>query len=406
MAFITISPQRFKTHSQTVSGKSFIQSLEMADLLTQRGFNITYIAYEKDNDIKVSALLQSKPMMGGLYMEIYYGPLISDETYLTDFYKGLLAYAKSQKAIELVVKPYQNYQTFDSEGNPTSPEHPELIQQLTELGFQHDGLRSDPADWHYVKDMTNLTEASLLNSYSKKGRSLIKKVRTFGMTVRQLKREELHIFKDMTTNTSERRGFSDKPLSYYEYLYDSFGDAAEFMLASINFKDYYNNLSIGRKEIEQHLEALHQSYADNQNSAKYHRSVKELTRQLDTFNDRLKEAQTLTQKYGQDDVALAASLFIYTPEEVIYFFSGSLTEFNKFYAPAILQDYIMTETVRRGIPSYNFLGIQGIFDGSDGVLRFKQNFNGYITRKMGTFRYYPRPLKYKVIQGIKKLLGR
>ena len=67
---------------------------------------------------------------------------------------------------------------------------------------------------------------------------------------------------------------------------------------------------------------------------------------------------------------------------------------------------MMLETIKRGIPRYNFLGIQGIFDGSDGVLRFKQNFNGYIVRKMGTFRYYPHPLKYKMISLIKKLLGR
>ena len=46
--------------------------------------------------------------------------------------------------------------------------------------------------------------------------------------------------------------------------------------------------------------------------------------------------------------------------------------------PAVLQEYMMLETIKRGIPRYNFLGIQGIFDGSDGVLRFKQNFNGYI----------------------------
>ncbi|MGC4441566.1 peptidoglycan bridge formation glycyltransferase FemA/FemB family protein, partial [Streptococcus suis] len=50
--------------------------------------------------------------------------------------------------------------------------------------------------------------------------------------------------------------------------------------------------------------------------------------------------------------------------------------------------------------------IQGIFDGSDGVLRFKQNFNGYIVRKMGTFRYYPKPMKYKMIKGFKRLLRR
>ncbi|MBS5351781.1 peptidoglycan bridge formation glycyltransferase FemA/FemB family protein, partial [Streptococcus sp.] len=66
----------------------------------------------------------------------------------------------------------------------------------------------------------------------------------------------------------------------------------------------------------------------------------------------------------------------------------------------------MMEALKRGINFYTFLGIQGIFDGSDGVLRFKQNFNGYIVRKMGTFRYYPNPLKYKMISLIKKLLGR
>ena len=40
------------------------------------------------------------------------------------------------------------------------------------------------------------------------------------------------------------------------------------------------------------------------------------------------------------------------------------------------------------------------------VLRGDWNFNGYIVRKMGTFRYYPQPLKYKLIQGLKKLLKR
>ncbi|CCQ82004.1 peptidoglycan bridge formation glycyltransferase FemA/FemB family protein, partial [Streptococcus agalactiae] len=81
-------------------------------------------------------------------------------------------------------------------------------------------------------------------------------------------------------------------------------------------------------------------------------------------------------------------------------------EFNKFYAPAVLQEYVMQEALKRQSTFYNFLGIQGNFDGSDGVLRFKQNFNGYIVRKMGTFRYYPNPLKYKSIQLLKKILRR
>ena len=114
----------------------------------------------------------------------------------------------------------------------------------------------------------------------------------------------------------------------------------------------------------------------------------------------------MIEKYGDKDVVLAGSLFVYMPQETTYLFSGSYTEFNKFYAPAVLQKYVMLESIKRGIQKYNFLGIEGVFDGSDGVLRFKQNFNGYIVRKAGTFRYYPNPLKFKVISLIKKLLRR
>ena len=42
------------------------------------------------------------------------------------------------------------------------------------------------------------------------------------------------------------------------------------------------------------------------------------------------------------------------PQESTYLFSGSYTEFNKFYAPAVLQEYMMLETIKRGIPRYNF----------------------------------------------------
>ncbi|HEM5148178.1 TPA: peptidoglycan bridge formation glycyltransferase FemA/FemB family protein, partial [Streptococcus suis] len=70
----------------------------------------------------------------------------------------------------------------------------------------------------------------------------------------------------------------------------------------------------------------------------------------------------------------------------------------------VLQEFAMKKAIKKSIKFYNFLGITGLFDGSDGVLRFKQNFNGYILRKAGTFRYYPHPIKHKIIQIIKKIV--
>lgn len=66
----------------------------------------------------------------------------------------------------------------------------------------------------------------------------------------------------------------------------------------------------------------------------------------------------------------------------------------------------MLKAIKANIKRYNLLGIEGIFDGSDGVLGFKQNFNGHIERKAGSFYYYPNPSKHKLIKLVKTLLRR
>ena len=410
MTLTTISKEEFTSFANTVPHRSFIQSAEMADLLVERGNTVQFIAWKEDDQVQVAAILYSLPMTGGLHMEINSGPLYQEEAMLEPFYVALKDYAKENSAIELVIKPYDTYQTFDSDGNPTSEEQTHFMDTLKNLGYQHDGLTTGypggEGDWHYVKDMEGITEKNLLQSFSKKGKPLVKKAKSFGIELKRLNRDELQLFKDITSSTSDRRDYQDKTLDYYQTFYDSFGDKADFMIATLNFHHYYTNLEKDQGKLAQKIEKLQKDLEVNPNSEKKQNQLREFSSQFDTFEVRKKDAKEYIEKYGDQDVNLAGSLFVYMPQESTYLFSGSYTEFNKFYAPAVLQEYMMLETIKRGIPRYNFLGIQGIFDGSDGVLRFKQNFNGYIVRKMGTFRYYPSPLKYKLISLIKKLLGR
>ena len=410
MTLTTISKEEFTSFANTVSHRSFIQSAEMADLLVERGNTVQFIAWKEDDQVQVAAILYSLPMTGGLHMEINSGPLYQEEAMLEPFYVALKDYAKENSAIELVIKPYDTYQTFDSDGNPTSEEQTHFMDTLKNLGYQHDGLTTGypggEGDWHYVKDMEGITEKNLLQSFSKKGKPLVKKAKSFGIELKRLNRDELQLFKDITSSTSDRRDYQDKTLDYYQTFYDSFGDKADFMIATLNFHHYYTNLEKDQAKLAQKIDKLQKDLEVNPNSEKKQNQLREFSSQFDTFEVRKKEAKEYIEKYGDQDIILAGSLFVYMPQESTYLFSGSYTEYNKFYAPAVLQEYMMLETIKRGIPRYNFLGIQGIFDGSDGVLRFKQNFNGYIVRKMGTFRYYPHPLKYKMISLIKKLLGR
>lgn len=114
-------------------------------------------------------------------MEINSGPVSRDKHYLKQFYQELQSYAKENGALELLVKPYDTYQHFDTTGQPTDQENTALLDDFLSLGYQHDGLLTGypggEPDWHYVKDLTDLDEKTLLKSFSKKGRPLVKKLR-------------------------------------------------------------------------------------------------------------------------------------------------------------------------------------------------------------------------------------
>ena len=390
MTLTTISKEEFTSFANTVSHRSFIQSVEMADLLEKRGNTVQFIAWKQNDQVQVAAILYSLSMTGGLHMEINSGPLYQEETLLEPFYAALKDYAKKNGAIELVIKPYDHYQTFDSDGNPISEEQSHFLDTLKNLGYQHDGFQTgypggEPV-WHYLKTIKEADSKSLLKSFNKNCSRNITTALNYDISIRNITREEIPQFKQIIEETGKRQGFEDKSLSYYYDLYDSFGPNAEFVVAEINS-------TAALAHLDQKISLL------NPSAKQYEQQLQKLEKQKNIVRE------TLAGK-GSETVPLACALIIYTPSEVTYLFGGSYTKYQKFSAAFLIQYHAMKRALEKGITLYNFLGIQGIFDGSDGVLRFKQNFNGYIVRKMGTFRYYPHPLKYKMISLIKKLLGR
>ena len=390
MTFNIISREEFYQHSLTTSNHSFLQSIEMADLLQKRGATIQYIGWEEQGTLAISAILYSLPMTGGLHYEINSGPIVTDARYLPDFYKALQDYVKENGGIEFLLKPYDHYQVFDSNGNPTEEEQKQLLHSLLDLGYQFDGLQvgypgGEPV-WHYLKDLTDYDAKSLLKSFNKNCSRNITTALNYDISIRNISRDEIPQFKKIIEETGKRQGFEDKSLDYYYDLYDTFKDNAEFLIAEINTTDALAYL-------DQKISLL------NPSSKQYEQQLQKLEKQKTIVRETLADETAET-------IPLACALIIYNPSEVTYLFGGSYTKYQKFSAAFLIQYHAMKRALEKGITLYNFLGIQGIFDGSDGVLRFKQNFNGYIVRKMGTFRYYPNPLKFKTLSLIKRILGR
>ena len=259
---------------------------------------------------------------------------------------------------------------------------------MCNLGYQFDGLPTGYPNgeifWHFIKDLEGYDEKSLLKSFNKNSIRNIQSAYDFNLIVRNIERNEISKFKQIIEETGKIQGFKDKNLDYYCKLYDAFEDKAAFLIAEVNPKKSIEALDVKQAGLDERSKHFKQQYQALQKK-------KDLLWNLDSESD---------------NIALACALIIYTNTEVAYLFGGSFTEYQKFSAPFLLQYHAMKQALERRIGKYNFLGIQGIFDGSDGVLRFKQNFNGYIVRKAGTFRYYPNPIKFKCLQFLKKIIGR
>lgn len=390
MTFAILNRKEFAQYIDEAFRYSFMQTIHMADFFEKRGNKVYFVAWKEENEILIAAILYSVSMTGGLYMELNSGPVCKDPTKLKDFYQALQEFAKSQGVLELVIKPYDVYQTFDNLGNSIDKENKSAVDLLIKIGYKHDGLKTgypagDP-EWYYLKELNRYDADSLLKSFNKNGIRNIKAASDFNVLVRNITRKEIPLFKRIIESTGKRQGFEDKTLDYYYKLYDSFGSDAEFLVAELDIKE-------SLKKIESKMDSINQN--TNQN-----------IQQIQSLQKKKEFLLEVENKEKSGKIVLAGALIIYTKTEATYLFGGSYIEYQKFSAAFLLQYYAMLQAIRKKISLYNFLGIQGVFDGSDGVLRFKQNFNGYIIRKTGIFRYYPIPYKYKLVRMIKRLLGR
>ncbi|HFU3679513.1 TPA: peptidoglycan bridge formation glycyltransferase FemA/FemB family protein, partial [Streptococcus suis] len=159
-------------------------------------------------------------------------------------------------------------------------------------------------------------------------------------------------------------------------------------------------------QLQAEIKPVEAQLSETPDKSKLKTRLNTLQIQIEAQQKKLSEAERLVERYGNQETYLSAGLFVYLDKEAYYLHGGSYPEFSSFPAPTLLQEYVMKKAITKGIYTYNFLCFSGLFDGKDGVLRFKQNFNGYIMRTPGVFTYLPRPYKYQFYQLIKKFLRR
>ena len=172
-----------------------------------------------------------------------------DKEVLKEFTKQLKEYAKEEHAIFIKIDPYVEYKEHDNNGNVVEDglDNSICVENLKSLGYKHFGfnLMQDTLQprWMHVIETEDKTLDDVMKDMESKTRQILRKNERSGIHTREISKEELPLFKDIMQHTSDRREFVDRPLSYYESMWDSLHDDGilKILVAEIDFLEFEKN---------------------------------------------------------------------------------------------------------------------------------------------------------------------
>lgn len=430
MELITLTEKEFKKFADKHEQITFHQTEEWANLKKTNGWESSYVGLKDKNKIVAGALLLLKKIpIPVINKKMIYSPrgfLIDykDFELLEKFTEEIKKYAKKQDAIFVKIDPYVEYIEHDNEGNVVEEgyNNKEAVDNLIKLGYKHFGfnLMQDTLQprWMHVIETENKTLDDVMKDMESKTRQILRKNEKCGITTREITREELPIFKEIMQHTSDRREFIDRPLSYYENMWDNLHDSGilRILIAEIDFNEYEKNTS---EELEQNKNELEDRINKKEknllkmNEKKYEQSNKQNKEAIERLEGQLEKIKTLKEEHGEKAV-LGGILFLVYGNEVLSLYGGSDEKLMQFQSAYIVHFAGVKMAVEENYKKYNFYGITGDFRKENplyGLFLFKKSFGGHVAELIGEFDliinkplYLLYTYSFKAYKMIKKIL--
>lgn len=427
MKLIKLSKEEFKEFADKHEQITFHQTEEWANLKKENGWEAHYVGLKEDKKIVAGALILSKTLPI-IKKKMFYSPRgflldYKNKELLKTFTEEIKKYAKKEKAIFIKIDPYVEYQERDNNGEIVKDgyENKEVVDNLKELGYKFFGfnLMQDTLQprWMHVIEINGRSEEEVQKDMESKTRQILRKNEKSSIKTHEITREELPLFKSIMEHTGERRDFIDRPLSYYEAMWDNLHESGilKILIADIDFKEHYENTEKEKEEIEKSLKDRiykHDNQILKMNEKKYlstnkqdEESIERLTKQL----DKIKEYQS---KYG-DKKTLGTILFLIYGNEVLSLFGGTDDNLMQFQSAYTVHYAGIKYAIDNHYKRYNFYGITGDFNKDNplyGLYLFKKSFGGHVVELVGeydlvvsSFWYHTYKIAFKLYHTLKHI---
>lgn len=398
-----LTDKEFNEYASTHPLSSFFQSSYWGDLKIHNGWKKHLLGIKKDGSVIAASLLLSKKI-DLINKNIFYSPrgfLINyeDKEMIKRFTEEVISYAKKNKGIFIKINPLIPFRARDVDGNIVDSlrNNKELIDYLVSLGFEHNGFDESVPNLEprflSVLNLSNQTEDELLKNMRATTRWSIKNAYKNSLRVIEAKETDLPRFKELMKHTSERRGFIDRPLSYYENMYKCFKKSKNIKILLVEF-DANGQINKYKQDL---LDITKKKEQAQKSKKKKEGQIKELESQISSIQGKVKEVQELKKQYGNKCI-VAGGLYMLFGNQIIYLFGASLKPFMKYNSQYLLQWEMIKFAKEQEYQNFNFYGIEPAFHHDHpmfGLFDFKRGFNAKPVELIGEFNYIVDKKAYK-----------
>lgn len=415
MEFVELKYNEYRTFEKNCTNINIWQSISMCAYRKKRGWTIFFVGLKENDEIIATCALCAYPVMKKYFLFQAlrgYNFDFNNFELLSLFHQHCCDFMKRNNGIHFSMDPYTVYNNRLKNGTISSENSAgvNLVINLKQLGMKHHGFETkideaiEEPRYLYILKTEKENEDSIMKNMSQLCKRSIKKAIKPGFEVEQLERNQLHIYKAILDHTAKRKGFSSRPLDYFNAMYDAFSENEQikFLICSLNIEvysaDIEQELSIERSKEKQILEAL----TNNPDSTKSINKLEQLRSVIVSLEKRLVDAEKLENQFGKK-VILSGAMFLFNQDEVIYLTGGSYEELMYLNGQYRLQWEMICFALANNCRRYNFYGVDGDFDENDGVLSFKQGFGGEIIELVGVFDEILNASVYKTYKALKAI---
>lgn len=417
MKLVELNKKEFEEFTKTSEENNVYQTRSWGIFEKSNGWHTYYVGLDDKGRIKAASLILSKEVPL-IKKRIFYCPRgyiinYKDIELLKIFNKEITIFAQGKNAIYIKIDPYVMYKQRDINGQviENGIDNSKVVENLKQLGYNHfgfnTGLETEKPRWMYMLKLENKNLEDIMKEMDSKTRQIIRKNERKGIHVRDLLKDELPLFKEIMRQSNARRHLEDKPLSYYENMWNALNseDILKVKIAYIDFDEYLENTIKERDKYERELADRTDKKTSNSlkvNEEKYEQKQNDDKNEIDRLNKEIEEIKKYQYEYGHR-VNLGAILLLTYGNEVLALFDGTIEKFRNFKSSYTLHHEGIKYALEHGYKRYNFNTITGNFSQDNplyGIYQFKRGFGGEVVELVGEFELIIDKFGYSLYKNV------